>query len=164
IQFGSRMEENYKTRSSSSILVNMELTANPSCKIDVVLDESTGDIIKGEGDGLLKIRVGNKEPLTINGRYDITKGEYTFNFQTFLKKYFTVNSGSIVWDGDPFAASIDIWAEYLAVNVDFRTLAVNVNTTNLTGVSSFNQKSNLKVVAHLTETLLKPAIDFELQL
>ncbi len=161
IQFGNKMEETYRSRSSSNIVVNMALTANPSCKIDVILDESTGDIIKGEGEGLLKIRVGNKENLSINGRYDITRGEYTFNFQTFLKKYFTVNSGTLVWDGDPFKAKIDILAEYLATGVDFSNLSAG---TVSTGGSTFKQKSDLRVLAHLTETLLKPTIDFEFQL
>jgi hypothetical protein len=160
IQFGSKMEDYYKGRSSGNIVVNMSLTANPSCKIDVILDESTGDIIKGEGSGLLKIRVGNKEPLSINGRYDISKGEYTFNFQTFLKKYFTVNSGSITWSGDPYKAQIDIIAEYLASNVDFSNISSTIGTTS----RSFNQKGDLRVLAHLTETLLKPAIDFEFKL
>ena len=163
IQFGSEMEKNYRGRSSSNIVVNMILTANPSCKIDVILDESTGDIIKGVGNGILKIRVGNKEPLTINGRYDITKGEYTFNFQTFLKKYFTVNSGSIIWTGDPYKAEINIVAEYLAKNVDFSTIASEINNTG-NKASTFNKKSDLKVLAHLTESLMKPAIDFEFQL
>ena len=156
IQFGSKMEDNYKGRLSTNILVNMTLTANPACKIDVILDEATGDIIKGEGNGLLKIRVGNKEPLTINGYYNITRGEYTFNFQTFLKKYFTVNSGSIVWSGDPLNARIDILAEYLASNVDFKPIS--------TGGAQIYQKEDVRVIAHLTETLLKPAIDFEFQL
>ncbi len=163
VQFGTEMVQKYKSRAAASILVNMELAANPSCKVDVILDEATGDVIRGEGEGLLKIRVGNKEDLTINGRYDISKGEYTFNFQTFLKKFFTVNSGSLVWDGDPYKAKIDIIAEYLATNVNFSTLSAS-SATSLTGSSSFNQKSDLIVLAHLTETLLKPAIDFELKL
>ena len=162
IQFGTKMDTYFKGKSSNNIVVNMALTANSFCKIDVILDESTGDIIKGEGNGLLKIRVGNKEPLTINGRYDISKGEYTFNFQTFLKKFFTVNSGSITWNGDPLKAQIDIVAEYLANSVDFSSIASNLSTT--ANARSFNQKSDVRVLAHLTETLLKPAIDFEFQL
>jgi hypothetical protein len=146
------MEDNFRGSLSSNILVNMALTANPSCKIDVILDETTGDIIKGVGSGLLKIRVGNKEPLTINGSYTITKGEYTFNFQTFLKKYFTVNSGTIIWNGDPLNAQINIMAEYLASNVDFK---------NISGATEIRQKGDVRVMAHLTETLLKPVIDFE---
>lgn len=164
IQFGTEMENRYKGKLSTNIVVNMALTGNPSCKIDVILDESTGDIIKGEGNGLLKIRVGNKEPLTINGRYDITRGEYTFNFQTFLKKYFTVNSGSIVWTGDPYKAQIDIIAEYLANNVDFNSLASEFNTSGNGVSTTFNKKSDVRVLAHLTESLLKPVIDFEFQL
>jgi hypothetical protein len=163
VQFGNKMEETFRSKSATNVMVNMELTANPSCKVDVILDETTGDIIKGEGQGLLKISVGNKEPLTINGRYDITRGQYTFNFQTFLKKFFTVNSGSLVWDGDPYKARIDILAEYLATQVNFETLA---STTPGSGSlsSSFGLKSDLKVVAHLTETLLKPKIEFNLVL
>ncbi len=162
VQFGTEMEEKYKVKSSANILVNMALDANPSCQVDVVLDEATGDVIKGTGDGLLKIRVGNKEDLTINGRYDIKEGEYTFNFQTFLKKYFTVNSGSIVWSGDPFKAGININAEYLATSVNLKALSANTNGVSST--SSYNQKSDVKILAHLTETLLKPDIDFEIQL
>ncbi len=156
IQFGSKMEDEYRGKLSSNILVNMVLTANPACKIDVLLDEATGDIIKGEGNGLLKIRVGNKEPLSINGNYNITKGEYTFNFQTFLKKYFTINSGNIAWSGDPLNARIDILAEYLAKKVDFKPLS--------TVGAQIYQKEDVRVIAHLTETLLKPAIDFEFKI
>ncbi|MFT3681192.1 MAG: translocation/assembly module TamB domain-containing protein [Ferruginibacter sp.] len=158
VQFGT--QQDFKSKSSSNILVNMALTANPSCKIDVILDESTGDVIKGEGSGLLKIRVGNKEPLSINGRYDIEKGDYTFNFQTFFKRPFKLNEGSIVWSGDPFQAKIDIIAEYLATKVDFR----NLNYGSSTSVNNFQQVGDLIVEAHLTETLLKPAIDFEFRL
>lgn len=163
IQFGSEMEEKFRIKTAGSVVVDMKLTGNPSCKVDVILDEATGDVIKGEGEGFLRIRVGNKEPLTINGRYNITKGEYTFNFQTFLKKYFSINNGgSITWDGDPYQAKIDIVAEYLASNVDFAGLSSNSGFG--AGTGSFNLKSDLRVLAHLTSTLLKPEIDFELQL
>ena len=84
IQYGSKMEDDYKRRQESNFLVNMNLKANPACKIDLILDELTGDIIKGRGNGLLNITVGSKEPLTIRGRYNITDGEYKFNFQIFL--------------------------------------------------------------------------------
>lgn len=159
IQFGNKMDDNYRGKKSSNFLVNMRLEANEACKIDVILDEATSDIIKGQGTGVLNIKVGNNEPLSINGTYAITKGEYTFNFQTFLKKYFTVSSGTITWNGDPLKANIDIYADYLAKNVDFSNLS---NTNNFTNNSK--QKGDLNVVSHLTETLLKPKINFAFQL
>jgi len=153
IQYGSRMEDEFKGKQESNFFVNMNLTANPACKIDVILDEATGDVIKGRGNGLLNITVGTKEPLTIRGKYDITDGEYKFNFQTFLQKYFSIDNGSITWNGDPYEAQIDIDAEYLAHNVDLSSLA--------TSRGKFQQKSDLNIVAHLTNTLKAPKIAFE---
>ena len=156
VQFGTAMEEKYKSKSAANVLVKMGLTANPACKVDVILDEATGDVIKGTGNGYLDISVGNKEDLKITGRYDITQGEYTFNFQTFLKKYFTVNSGSIIWNGDPFNAAINIAAEYMAENVDLKALSSNS--------TSYGQKSNVQILARLTNTLMKPDIAFDIKL
>lgn len=157
IQYGSKMEDEYKGKRESNFLVNMDLKANPACKIDVILDETTGDIIKGRGNGLLNIKVGTKEPLTIRGRYDITDGEYKFNFQTFIQKYFSINNASsITWNGDPYEAQIDINAEYLAPNVDLSSLA--------TSRGKYRQKSDLLIIAHLTNTLKAPKIGFEFEI
>ncbi len=154
IQFGSQMEE-LKTSLSSNILVTLRIKANPACKVDVILDEETGDIIKGQGNGTLSIRVGTNEPLTIRGTYELTKGEYTFNFQTFLKKPFTLNRGSITWNGDALQALIDIDAEYLAKNVDI---------SSLSGSGGFRQKEDVKIISHLTGVLQKPQVSFEFEL
>ncbi len=150
IEYGSKMEDEFKRKKETNFLVNMNLTANPACKIDVILDEALGDIIKGKGNGRLNIRVGSKEPVSIRGNYDITEGEYTFNFQTFLKKYFTIKQGSINWNGDPYLAQINIDAEYLAKNIDMRSIS-----------SSFKQKSDLTIVAHLSGVLNKPDVSFD---
>ncbi|HTB51717.1 MAG TPA: hypothetical protein VK718_02995 [Ferruginibacter sp.] len=156
VQFGSKMKNVLKTRLSTNLLVDMNVSANAACKIDVILDEVTGDIIKGQGVGKLNIRVGSSEPLSVRGRYDITNGEYTFNFQTIMKYKFTVNSGSIVWTGDPYLANIDIAAQYLATKVDLTSLP-------LVG-SNVSARSDVIVYAYLTETLLKPKINFEFKL
>ncbi len=161
IQFGSLMEDSLKKNQSTNIVVNMNLTANPACIIDVILDEETGDVIKGQGNGTLNIRVGNKEPLTIRGKYEITKGEYTFNFQTFLKKAFTLNRGSITWNGDPYQAIIDLEAEYVAKDVDISSLnPIN----NINSSSTVKQNVDITIISHLTGNLLKPRISFEFQL
>lgn len=163
VQYGKKMKDNFRTRLSTNLLVDMNVTANPACKIDVILDETTGDVIRGQGNGKINIRVGTSEPLSIRGRYDITKGEYIFNFQTFFHKYFTVNSGSIVWTGDPYQANIDIIAEYLAKRVDLSTLPMvsTANANSTVGSSPVSaQKSDVIVSAHLTETLLKPKMNF----
>jgi hypothetical protein len=154
VQFGSRMQETKSTQ-STNIVVNLKINANPSCQVDVILDEETGDVIKGQGNGLISIRVGNVEPLSIRGTYKLTKGEYTFNFQTFFKKPFTLNRGSITWNGDPNQAIIDIDAEYLAKNVDI---------SNLSSSGGFKQKEDVKIISHLTGILQNPTVKFDFEL
>ncbi|MEO8771146.1 MAG: translocation/assembly module TamB domain-containing protein [Ferruginibacter sp.] len=154
VQFGSKMED-VKTSKSTNIVVNLNLKANPACKIDVILDEETGDVIKGEGNGDIRIKAGNNEPLTIRGEYQLTKGEYTFNFQTFFKKPFTLNNGSITWNGDPLLANINIEAEYLAKDVDI---------SPLTAGNKFVQKQDIIIKSELTGSLQKPKIKFEFDL
>ena len=154
VKFGSKMEE-VKASDNLNIVVNLKINANPACKVDVILDEETGDIIKGQGNGIISIKVGNIEPLSILGTYKLTKGEYNFNFQTFFQKPFTLNRGTITWNGDAYEAIIDIDAEYLAKNVDISSLSSN---------GGFRQNEDLKIISHLTGVLQKPTVSFDLEL
>ncbi len=154
VQFGKKMEE-VKTSDIANIVVNLKVNANPACKVDVILDEETGDIIKGQGNGVISIRVGNIEPLSILGTYKLTKGEYTFNFQTFLKKPFTLNRGTLTWNGDPYQAIIDIDAEYLAKNVDISSLSSS---------GGFKQKEDVTIISHLNGILQNPNVTFDFEL
>ncbi len=154
IQYGSKMEDEFTRKKESNLLINMNLRANPACKVDVILDETLGDVIKGKGNGLLNIRVGTKEPLTIRGNFEITEGEYTYNFQTILKKYFTIEKGSsILWNGDPYLAQINIDAKYIAEKVDLNNIS-----------PSLRQKGDLTIIAHLKGVLNKPDISFDFAL
>lgn len=153
IKFGREMQADISARQETNIKVDIAITANPFAKIDVILDETTGDIIKAEGRGKLNISAGTNEPLTIRGRYDVTEGEYTFNFQTFLKTPFTLQKGYIEWQGDPYLANLNIDAVYRATNVDLS----NIPTT--TGY--LKTKGNVDVLFKLRGTLEEPRPDFE---
>jgi len=155
IKFGREMKADLQARENTSIKVNMELTANPLVKIDVILDEATGDVIKAQGSGKLNITVGTSDPLTIRGRYDIEQGAYTFNFQTFLKTPFTLQQGYIEWSGDPYLAKLNIDAVYRADNVDLS----NIPTS--TGFS--NAKGDVDIIFELRGTLKDPSPQFEFQ-
>lgn len=156
VKFGNQMGEETTAKENTNILVNLAIAANPACKVDVILDQETGDVIKGQGEGQINIKVGSREPLSIRGRYDLTKGgEYTFNFQTFVKKGFTLNKGSISFNGDPYQAIMDIDAEYNAKNVDISSLSSS---------GGFRQKSDIIIISHLTGNLKEPLIDFEFKI
>ncbi|MEO6220545.1 MAG: translocation/assembly module TamB domain-containing protein [Ginsengibacter sp.] len=154
-KFGREMKADLADRQNSSIKVDMEITANPYAKIDVILDETTGDIIKAQGSGKLNISAGTTDPLTIRGRYDVQEGEYTFNFQTFLKTPFTLQSGYIEWQGDPYLANLNIDAVYRAQQV------VLSNIPRTTGF--VNDKGDVDIIFKLRGTLKEPRPEFEFQ-
>lgn len=155
IKFGREMTVDTRARENTNIKVEMELTANPLVKIDVILDETTGDVIKAQGSGKLFISAGTSDPLTIRGRYNIEEGEYTFNFQTFLKTPFILQQGYIEWQGDPYLALVNIDAIYRARNVNLS----NIPTS--TGFS--NTKGDIDIIFKLRGTLKNPSPTFEFQ-
>jgi len=154
-RFGREMNPELSSRLSSNIIVDMEINANPFAKIDVILDEATKDIIKAKGNGTLNIHTGNKEPLSIRGRYDVLEGDYTFNFQTFLKTPFRLQEGYIEWQGDPYLANLNIDAIYRAEKVNLS----NVPTTR----GSVNARGDVDIIFKLRGTLETPKPEFEFQ-
>jgi hypothetical protein len=153
-KFGREMNADLTARENSNIKVNMEINANPFAKIDVILDETTGDVIKAQGRGKLYINAGTSDELTMRGRYDIEEGEYTFNFQTFLKTPFTLQKGYIEWQGDPYLANLNIDAIYRAQQVDLS----NIPTSRQTSA-----KGDVDIIFKLRGTLKDPRPEFEFQ-
>lgn len=155
IQFGREMAVDRKIRENTNIRVDMELTANPLATIDVILDETTGDVIKAQGSGKLFISAGTRDPLTIRGRYSIEEGQYTFNFQTFLKTPFILQQGFIEWQGDPYQALLDIDAIYKAQNVNLSNIPTSTGFSNVQG--------DIDIIFKLRGTLKNPSPQFEFQ-
>ena len=138
-----------------------EVTANNKTKIDLILDELTGDVIKAVGNGRLKIRAGNIEPLTIRGKYNIESGKYDFNFQSFIKKPFDLipEAGNFIeWTGDPYEADLHIDARYTAERISLNELVGTGNFSN--AVRTY--RGGVYVIAGLRNKLSKPDIKFSL--
>ena len=154
-KFGHEMKADSISRKNTSIKVNMQITANPLAKIDVILDETTGDVIKAQGSGKLDITAGTTEPLSIRGRYNVEQGQYTFNFQTFLKTPFTLQQGYIEWQGDPYLARLNIDAIYQAQNVNLNNIPTSTGPQNVYG--------NVDIIFKLRGTLKDPTPEFEFQ-
>lgn len=161
-KFGREMSDSGIISNLTNIIYDVNVTAGPTVNMKVVLDDLTGDEIKGRGAGSLKIRSGTSEPLKMYGRYDIDDGNYTFTFQSFFKKPFDLKKGAdnyIEWSGDPYDARINLTATYTANNVSYAPLAGSLKNIEQ-GVSK--ARGDVYVVARLTDKLFEPKIDFSL--
>ncbi len=160
-KYGKEMEEIEYKNNATNIIYDVDITANPMVTVKVILDDLTGDEIKGKGTGTLNIRSGSTEPLSLRGRFDIDEGSYLFTFQSFFKKPFELKKGGnnyIEWNGDPYDANIQFDAIYTAERVSYAPLAslLKINT------AASNSRGDVYVVASLTDKLFKPQIKFSL--
>jgi len=159
-KYGTEIQSENKA-SDFNLLVDLDLTANNKAQIDVILDDVSGDIIKANGSGRLKIKSGTTEPLTIRGRYNIDRGNYDFSFQSLIKKPFELipNKGNYIeWTGDPNKANIKIDAQYTAEQVALYDLIGNLNMSG----AAKGYRGPVYVVAQLRDKLTKPSISFKL--
>ncbi|MBC7874335.1 MAG: translocation/assembly module TamB domain-containing protein, partial [Ferruginibacter sp.] len=160
-KYGREMEELDFTTNATNIIYDVEVTATPAVTVKVMLDELTGDEIKGRGSGTLNIHSGTSEPLSLRGRFDIEEGDYQFTFQSFFKKPFVLKKGVanyIEWFGDPNDAKINLTAVYTATNVSYAPLA-----SSLVNEGISRARGDVYVVAKLTEKLFQPKFEFSLE-
>jgi hypothetical protein len=152
--------------STTNIHILLELTANPLCRVDVVLDELTGDIISATGNGNLTIRSGTVDPTIMRGRYIIENGSYNYTFQSFIRKPFILKGDGnnfIEWNGDPYEANINIIATYIAKDVSLRDLLANESSTIVLDQDARNYKGDVWVNALIKGNLSKPDIKFDIE-
>lgn len=165
-KYGREMNEIEKRGGETNINYEVNLTATPLVNVEVVLDEATGDIIKGRGSGNIKITSGTIAPLKLSGRYNIEDGNYLFTFQSVFKKPFIVLKGAnnyIEWNGDPYDGNIHLEAYYTAEKVSFAPLASTLIVDADASRSLARLRDNVNVVATLTGKLFQPTFEFRLE-
>ncbi|MGI8951781.1 MAG: translocation/assembly module TamB domain-containing protein [Chitinophagaceae bacterium] len=161
-QYGTEMKAPVNN-TDTKLNIDLDLTANNQAQIDVILDELTGDVIKATGNGRLQIKIPANGNMTMNGRYNIERGRYDFNFQSFIKKPFDLMPDAesyIEWNGDPYKANIHVDAQYTASRVSLNDLISNQGT-NLSGTIK-GYRGDVYVIAELRGKLDKPDIHFRL--
>lgn len=153
---GRSMQDTLAVAQTNKITFDIDLTADPHTTIEVILDEVTGDVIRGKGRGTLNIHSGTTEPLTINGNYFLEQGSYLFSFQSFFKRPFELRQGGnnyIKWTGDPNKATISFDAQYTAKEVSFAPL---MSTSRAI-------RDDVFVIVKMSGELFQPKFDFKLE-
>jgi hypothetical protein len=167
--YGKEMKVSESENFGTNLNVSMDITANNYARVYIIMDELSGDVIEAQGHGNIKMTVGTVEALTMNGRYEIERGNYNFSFQG-LKRYFTLGqnaSNYILWNGDPAQAILNINAEYKAENVKFNDLVTGLglmssDNNNLKDPNRY--RGTVLVIAKITDRLTAPKIQFDIQL
>ena len=120
----SKLAEMKKEEESepSVYLIDLQGDITPDLDMTVIMDPVGGDKIKATGSGHLRMTYNNNGELQTFGKYTLEKGTYNFTLQDLILKDFTIRDGSsISFQGDPYAAVLDLEAVY-SVNANIRDL------------------------------------------
>ncbi len=167
--YGREMKPQNASHGGTNFNLTLDITANNYADVYVIIDPLTKDIIKANGHGNLRIKVGTNESMDMRGRYEIDRGDYNFTFQSFIRKPFVLKEGVgnyIQWTGDPYNADINIQAIYEAENVQFSDLGLTSNSYY--GAFNLDKLKTLHgpvwVIATLSDKLMKPDISFQIEM
>ena len=107
-------KQKQKRGGSSSFSMNMTVNVTPDAEFQLVIDPSTGDVIKGRGQGTVDMHINPKnDEFSMYGTCSITEGSYQLTLLDLAKYKFEIADGSsITWTGEPEDALLDITAVY----------------------------------------------------
>ena len=144
----------------SGIQLNFNLTVTPDAYMEILLDESTGDIIRGTAAGQLRLNIDTRGDFNMYGQVEIVRGAYNFTLQGLVNKEFVVRPGGLItWNGDPLAGEMSVAATY----TQRTSLAPILGVGSGTGVGSNTAVVPVTAVMNLSGPLLLPTIRLGLE-
>ena len=149
-------EENQTSRVMD---IDMNINVQPNIEMQLVIDPTMGDIIKGKGSGELALHiVPEADIFEMHGDITISEGTYLFTLLSPINKLFTVVPGSSLhWDGDPKATTLNIDAVY-STKASLRPLIGS-------SLQGFDTSHSVPVDCYikLTDELKSPTVTFDVK-
>ncbi|MVN78543.1 hypothetical protein GO988_19605 [Hymenobacter sp. HMF4947] len=141
----------------SGIQLNMNLTVTPDAYLEILLDEATGDVIRGAATGQLRLNIDTRGDFNMYGQVEIVRGAYNFTLQGLVNKEFVVRPGGVItWNGDPLDGQMNVTATYTQ-----RTSLAPILQTAGSGAGA--AVVPVTAVMNLTGPLLLPTIKLALE-
>lgn len=135
------------------LVLDFDLNVNQNAVIEIVIDKEAGSTIKGRGEGNLNFLINTNGTFNMAGNFIVSEGTYNFKYGGFVEKKFDVEKGgSILWQGDPMKAQINLKALY----------ETTANPSVLLD-NPISQRIPVQVEIQLTGLLEQPTPDFNLK-
>lgn len=142
----------------SNIELNFDLDVTPEAEVQLILDETSGGVIRGKGEGKLNISLNSRGDVRMAGNYVISDGDYLFTLGNILNKRFAVEEGGTVsWNGAIEDAILNIRALY-------KTKASLSEIFGEEELTELKVKLPVECILSLSDRLLNPTISFDINL
>lgn len=131
-----------------------DLKINENAEIEVIIDRDSGHGMKGKGRGSLLMEINTNGKFNMFGDFQVYEGYYDFKYRTVINKRLAVKKyGTIIWEGDPLQAQLNLEASY----------NVNANPSVLLQNPSFNRKVDTDLIIGVRGTIQNPELDFNFE-
>ena len=141
--------KNKITESVKTLDLNINLEINNTAEVEITIDQETGSYISGKGSGNLFMEIDSDGKFNMFGDFTANEGIYNFrNLALIDKKFNLKEGGTIIWDGEPLGAQMNIQATY--------NVPGGANPALLLDNPNFNKKIPTDVDITLTGDLTKP--------
>lgn len=144
---------------TGGMTMNFDLVVTPDAKVQLIINPMTGEMIKGEGNGTLNVKVNKNYDIELYGNYEIEKGDYLFTLLNVINKKFTIEpGGTLNWTGDPYNAQVNLQAVY-KLNASLKDLLLDSYSD-----IDVTRRIPINCLIRLTDELLQPTINFQIDL
>ncbi len=145
----------------TGVTFDLNLDVTPDAYCEIIFDLKAGDIIRGRGNGDLRMQVDTKGEFNMFGAIEFTEGWYNFTLYDIINKEFEIKKGSrITWLGDPYQGVLDIDASYNQL-ASLLPLVQNTNSA-AENTPQIRRKYPVQVLLALDGPMLNPAINFDI--
>lgn len=153
----SNEPEQPENESTTDIVLNFLVDANPSAEVKIITDPRSGDAITAYGEGPIRATFHNKGNFEMYGTYRLTRGTYKLSIQDVIKKDLNLQAGStITFNGPPLLADLGLKAIY-TVN--------GASLSDLNYGAGFSQKSvKVDCILNIGGKAKAPQVNFDLDL
>ena len=141
----------------TNIHLNFMINCTPEATLKVIMDKNSGDYIALNGSGMIRASYFNKGGFNMFGNYVVDHGIYKLTIQNIIKKDFQFQQGgTILFNGDPYNAALDLKAQYTVNGVSLSDLNI--------GNSFSSNNVRVNCLMNITGTPNSPKVDFDLNL
>jgi len=141
--------------------LTLNLTTSRDAKFRVIIDEGTQDALNIQGVAEINAAIDASEKITMSGTFTVEKGNYSFSFGPIKKEFDFQKGSTIVFNGDPLDARLNITALYKG---KFPTLELISNQIGSESQNLYKQRIPFNVKLNLAGELFKPDLAFDIEL
>jgi len=162
-----KAQQNGKVRQTvelKGLEIEMDLSVEEEAVVEIVFDEQSGDVLRGQGRGNLQINVTRDGQFQIFGNYRITQGSYLFTMYNVVNKQFSIKEGGMIqFTGDPLRAQLNIKAEYTALSTSVANFIQEyLQAASATLKNDASKSTRVILEMSLSGPLEKPVIGFDI--